>query len=305
MHYRYRRSKKDIIAIICLVIITALAITSPFLIKKNSLLKKQLENANSEITAMNEQDDKESQEDEKEDKEKENQEYSFAYQTMFPEMHTENEFKYVNKGDKTVYLTFDDGPSALTYEILDILDEYNAKATFFVIGKNISEREALLKRMVDSGHTVAIHTYSHEYNDIYESVDSFLEDFNKTYEKIYEATGVYPTLFRFPGGSINSYNKDMYQELIAEMLRRGFDYFDWNISSEDATGKKYTSEQLCSNVLKYIDRTSEPIVLMHDASSKKTTVGATRLILEDLTAKGYKFGALDNAVKPVSFSYKE
>ena len=116
---------------------------------------------------------------------------------------------------KTIFLTFDDGPSERTSEILEILREKNVKATFFVTGNASQKGQALMKQIVDEGHTIGIHTYTHEFRQIYASVSAFLDDFNKIYNLIYEATGVKPKIFRFPGGSKNSFNKNNYKELIA------------------------------------------------------------------------------------------
>lgn len=105
-----------------------------------------------------------------------------------------------------VYLTFDDGPSDLTPEVLDLLDKYDAKATFFVVYTDDEEYTSYLKEIVDRGHTIALHSYSHDYNKIYKSVDAFLEDFEKVYNWVYEETGVRPTLFRFPGAAPRARN---------------------------------------------------------------------------------------------------
>lgn len=131
--------------------------------------------------------------------------------------------------DNAVYLTFDDGPSARTDEILEILDKYGVKATFFVVGANEEGDLERMQKIVAAGHTLAIHSYSHDYKKIYASVEAYLEDFNQMFCQIYEATGVKPQIFRFPGGSVNSYNVGIHQQLIAEMTRRGFVYFDWNV----------------------------------------------------------------------------
>ena len=107
-----------------------------------------------------------------------------------------------------------------------------------MVGSNLkSERgQEILRRIAEEGHTIGIHTDSHQYRSIYASVEAYLEDFEKVFRKVYEITGVKPEIFRFPGGSVNGYNGAIYQELIAEMMRRGFSYYDWNVSSADATG---------------------------------------------------------------------
>lgn len=228
---------------------------------------------------------------------------SFAYQSKYPEMKVAEAPVQAATDPKAVYLTFDDGPSQNTATVLDALKATGAHATFFVVGKNIAGNEALLKRMTDEGHAVAIHTYAHDYKALYASVDAYLDDFNQTYEAIYAACGVYPTMFRFPGGSINAYNAANYQQIIAEMTRRGFVYYDWSVSSEDAAGKKLTSEQIITNVVNGVAGTSHAIVLMHDSGDKTTTAQAVTGMVQQLTASGYTCKALNNTVKPVTFGY--
>ena len=109
-----------------------------------------------------------------------------------------------NEGLKKVYLTFDDGPSIYTKDILDVLKRYNVKATFFVTGMNSAQYSDYYQKILDDGHSLGIHTYSHVYNDVYKSLDSFVEDFNKMRNLIYEQTGEEITLYRFPGGSGNN-----------------------------------------------------------------------------------------------------
>lgn len=225
------------------------------------------------------------------------------YQALYPEMKVEGTGQFAENNAKAVYLTFDDGPSANTEAVLDALAARNQKATFFVVGKNIAGREAVLKRAVEEGHTVGIHGYSHDYDATYASVEAFLEDFHQAYEAVYQACGVYPTVFRFPGGSVNAYSRATYQQIIAEMVRRGFVYYDWNVSSEDATGKAYTADELVSTVTQGVMQTPHAIVLMHDAADKTATADAVPLLLDQLTSMGYFCDKLDTDVQPVTFSY--
>ncbi len=231
-------------------------------------------------------------------------EASMDYQMDYPNLYVESQHFIEESGEKPViYLTFDDGPSANTAKVLDILKENNIKATFFVVNNDIESHQELYKRIVDEGHTIGIHTYSHQYSRIYASVDDYLEDFNKMFEKVYNLTGVKPTVFRFPGGSINTYNQHIYFELIAEMLRRGFTYYDWNVSSGDA-GETFTSEAIYQAVVNGTATKSKSIVLMHDSSTKHTTVNALQRII-DQYKETHEFKALDNTVKPAAFTYKD
>lgn len=229
---------------------------------------------------------------------------SIEYQTKYPDLYVEpGVFTEEASVKPVIYLTFDDGPSLNTVKVLDILKENNIKATFFVVNNNIAEHQELYKRIVDEGHTLGIHTYSHQYNKIYSSVDEYLDDFNKIFEKVYSLTGVKPTVFRFPGGSINSYNQQIYLELIAEMLRRGFTYYDWNVSSGDA-GITYTPVAIQQAVINGIADKDKSIVLMHDSSNKAATVAALQNII-DYYKETHEFKALNNTVKPTVFTYKD
>lgn len=223
------------------------------------------------------------------------------YQELYPDM-------YVNMADKTksepdtVYLTFDDGPSGRTAEILDILKKDNIKATFFIIGKEGARDKALLKRIVAEGHTIGIHTYTHVYGTIYQSVESYMEDFYKTYRLIYDTTGVKADVFRFPGGSINQYSALFYEEIIAEMMRRGFTYYDWNASSGDAHSNA-TQKSVYINTVQSSEGKDRIVLLMHDSISKSYTVAALPEIIEYYKVKGYKFERITNDVSPIAFNY--
>ena len=208
--------------------------------------------------------------------------------------------------EQKVYLTFDDGPSERTIEILDVLKQRDIKATFFVVGSNLNSEQGqeILRRMADEGHTIGIHTDSHQYRSIYTSVEDYLNDFKKVYDKVYEITGVKPEIFRFPGGSVNGYNGDIYQELIAEMMRRGFSYYDWNVSSADATGS-ISADTITKNCLSGIHAYRRSIVLMHDSAAKKTTAQALPGLLDTLIAEGYEFAPLTRETLPVTFAYPD
>lgn len=198
---------------------------------------------------------------------------------------------------KTMYLTFDDGPSQdNTTAVLDILKKHNIKATFFVVGENVRKHPEVARRIVEEGHTIGIHCNRHEYDVIYESVESYLADFQEAYDAVYEVTGVEVKLFRFPGGSINGYNEDVYEEIIEEMTNRGFIYFDWNGSLEDA-GRKKTPEQLVENAGKSTLGRKKVVMLAHDIMYNTT------LCLEDLidSLPEYKFEPLTEDVKPIQF----
>jgi len=182
-----------------------------------------------------------------------------------------------------VYLTFDDGPSSNTEAILDILEKYQIKATFFVVGKS-EEFTPLYQRIVKDGHTLGMHSYSHKYREIYESVDSFREDLKKLQDLIYTRTGVTSRIYRFPGGSSNTVSQVDMRELFAVLDEEEITYYDWNVSSLDASGRKLTVNEIVKNVTDDIQSYHTAIVLMHDANDKTSTVEALPIIIEKLQA---------------------
>ena len=198
---------------------------------------------------------------------------------------------------KTMYLTFDDGPSAEnTAAVLDVLKDRNIKATFFVVGENVKKNPEVARRIVAEGHTIGIHCYSHDYKQLYESTASYLEDFNEAYKTVLEVTGVRVKLFRFPGGSINAYNKAVCQDIIKEMTDRGFIYFDWNASLEDAL-KRSEPEELIANARETALGRKHVVMLAHDI------VRSTALCLGDLIDQfpEYQMEPLTPEVKPIQF----
>lgn len=191
------------------------------------------------------------------------------------------------KGIKVVYLTFDDGPTPNnTPRILEILKKNNIKATFFVIGQNPD----MYKQIVDQGHAIAIHTYSHEYKQVYASEDAFFQDLYKLRDLIIEKTGVNPKVTRFPGGSSTTrVSKPIKQAIINRLTKEGYVYQDWNCDSTDASGNKVPVEKLVKNG---VCNVREVNLLMHDAYAKTTTVEALQQIIDAYRAKGYIFETL-------------
>ncbi len=187
------------------------------------------------------------------------------------------------EGTRYVYLTFDDGPSIYTDEILDILAEYDVKATFFVCGKPDAKYTDSYKRIVDEGHTLGMHSYSHKYSDIYSSVDAFSEDFKKLKHFLYDTTDVLPKYYRFPGGSSNKVTKVDIHELMDVLEADGVTYYDWNVSAgDDRAGA--TKDTIYNNIVGNIPKFKHCIVLMHDAADKKSTVDALPEVIEAIKA---------------------
>ena len=200
---------------------------------------------------------------------------------------------------KKVYLTFDDGPSLYTNDILDILAKYNVKATFFVIGKTDDESKEIYKRIVNEGHTLGMHSFSHQYDKIYNSLEDFDKDFTKLRKLLYDTTGYMPTIYRFPGGSDNLVNKHGMDEFIRYLNEKSIVYYDWNVVNGDATGVEYTKKQLIQNVLSGVATKNTSIVLMHDSPTKKSTLDTLPKLLEDLLDKGAEVLPLSDEVAPI------
>ena len=183
---------------------------------------------------------------------------------------------------KKIYLTFDDGPSSNTDEILDILKAYDVKATFFVVGKTDEASRKAYRRIVEEGHTLGMHSYSHSYEDIYDSEEDFQNDMKKLQEYLYELTGVWPRFYRFPGGSSNTVSNIDMQKLADWLTDQGVTYFDWNVASGDAVSRELPAETLLANCLAGIRNQQSCVVLMHDAANKDTTVEALPEIISEI-----------------------
>ena len=201
-----------------------------------------------------------------------------------------------------VYLTFDDGPSSNTAAILDILDKYGVKATFFVIGKEDEESQALYKRIVEEGHTLGMHSYSHQYSTIYSSLDSFEDDFYHLQSYLDELTGVKSVYYRFPGSSSNQISNTDMGSFISFLDENGVTYYDWNVSSGDATTQAYTKEEIVDHVLNDVVKYKTSIVLLHDSNAKTTTVDALGPLIEGLQEIGAEILLIDQSTYPIQYT---
>lgn len=199
----------------------------------------------------------------------------------------------------TIYLTFDDGPSNNTSKILDILKREDIKATFFLVNFN-SSYNPVVKRIYDEGHSIGIHSYTHNYKLIYSSISAYFDDLNKMNDKIKTITGSDTKLLRFPGGSsntISSFNKGIMTTLVKEVTNAGYHYFDWNVDSSDAWSAR-NSNDVYNNVINNLKRGTN-IVLMHDLSSNEKTVNALEKIIKYAKEKGYTFANITMNTKEI------
>ena len=191
---------------------------------------------------------------------------------------------------KVVYLTFDDGPSKYTSELLDVLAKYNVKATFFIVNIGYTD---LISRELNEGHSVGIHSATHQYSTIYASEEAYFADLQKVQDAIVALSGKETTLVRFPGGSSNTvsrFNPGIMTRLTQALTDMGYQYFDWNVSSGDA-GETTSTDQVFENVTSGMRSHNVSIVLQHDI--KGFSVAAVERIIVWGLANGYTFLPLD------------
>ncbi len=198
------------------------------------------------------------------------------------------------ENSKIVYLTFDDGPSSNTNAILDILKEYNVKATFFVNGKTDEISKEGYKRIVEEGHTLAMHSYTHVYKEVYASKEAFLEDVYRLQNYLFDLTGTKPIYYRFPGGSSNTISEMDMQIFIQALHEEGMEYFDWNVANGDGGNKELTTDQILTNVWNDIPKYEHSMILMHDSVQKGFTVEALPEMIKQLQEAGYTILPIDD-----------
>jgi peptidoglycan/xylan/chitin deacetylase (PgdA/CDA1 family) len=203
--------------------------------------------------------------------------------------------------DKVVYLTFDDGPTATTQAVLDILSQEGVPATFFVVSAPQNEAYfPLLTRMAAEGHTIALHSDSHSYKDIYASAEAFWADLETLKEKIRPyVPSADIAWMRFPGGSTNTVShryggSALMQTLKAQAAEKGYHYVDWNVDAGDAVGGKHSAQTVYQNVIKGAQGKNSCIVLMHDTKATATSADALTQIIPWFRAQGYRFDTINH-----------
>ena len=208
--------------------------------------------------------------------------------------------------EKPVYLTFDDGPSIRTGQLLDVLRKYNAYATFFVIGEIIENHEDIIRRIASEGHTIGVHAYTHAYEKIYQSPEAFWQDNLLARKKIADITGIEPKIMRFPGGSSNTvsrqYCRNIMTTLTAQAKDYGYEYFDWNIHPDDITIDADKVEEIYGLLINDIHEDYKtPVILLHDINllKLKKYPQIIEKVLKACTEEGYVFKALDENIPPV------
>lgn len=198
-----------------------------------------------------------------------------------------------NTDRKVCYLTFDDGPSKNTNKVLDILQKYDVKATFFLIGSEIEEEDKqVLIRMKEEGHNIGLHSNVHDFDKIYVSVEECVEDYRDEQQMLSEKYEINTNLFRFPGGSACMYMNGQRAEYLQAMQANGFLCFDWHVSGEDSVGNP-TVYSIQKHVAEGILNYQSPIVLLHDSGIADETVKALPGMIENIKTQGYEFATLE------------
>lgn len=202
---------------------------------------------------------------------------------------------------KVAYLTFDDGPSVLTEQYLDILDRHQVKATFFLIGQQIEgEMKDIVRREIKEGHEIGIHTFTHESGEIYQSADAYYRDVCRVRDLLQEEFQYTPTLWRFPWGSANCYICNYKTEIVDRLREEKLEYVDWNVSGEDSVGYP-TCSSIIQNIRKDCFQMEEPVILMHDSGSNQATLDSLETVITMLEEAGYHFATVSERKKYCHF----
>ena len=201
---------------------------------------------------------------------------------------------------KKVYLTFDDGPSnSITLKILNILKESNVKATFFVVGSQIKNRENIIKKIYSDGNGIGLHSYSHIYKKVYRSSDSFIDEMNKTAREVHNVIGINPKAIRFPAGSKKHLNK----KLASRLHDLGYKIFDWNISADDGFNNNIAATKIYKNSIANKEKFTRAIITLHCSEENKETVKALPRIIKHYKDAGYVFMIINKDTHEYYFKY--
>lgn len=327
-----KSEKKELVVkisvVVLSVLVVALAITlSVFAVKNKNMAKesqaqdKKYESALSEHNALKAQEaeEKESYENALSEKDALNEKQKSEYEKIISDLKKQIAIKKQqatlssktpsvaspvappSSSHKTIYLTFDDGPSQRTPEVLKILRDNGVKATFFFV--NGKKHNHYMKDVVAEGHAIALHSYTHDYKTIYTTDEAFFNDLQQISDLVYNETGIRTKLMRFPGGGSNTISRKYNQKekimtrLTQKVGEMGYTYFDWNISSGDASYPSPSPAQIVENC-KRLPKSDSVIVLMHDAGDKKNTVAALPEVIAYYKSLGYSFATLNKDVPP-------
>lgn len=224
-----------------------------------------------------------------------------ALQSKYDEMQkkisqsvTGQSYKTTTGSSKVAYLTFDDGPSQYTAELLNTLKANGIHATFFVVGTNVVSYRDVVKRAYNEGNVIGIHCYNHSYSSVYASRSAFFNDFNRIKNLLTDILGKSPCVCRFPGGTGNTvsdrYEAHFMKNILPQVISMGITPFDWNVEAGDAEAVPASAQDVVNNVIKGAKQYSHPVILCHDI--KKNTVDAMPSVISQLKLSGYSFGIL-------------
>lgn len=207
-----------------------------------------------------------------------------------------------NPKQKIAYLTFDDGPSGMTPQLLRTLADCKVKATFFVVGLQAEAFPDALKQIAQQGHTIGVHSWTHKYPYIYKNTQNFLQDFNQLKDYIYHQTGIMPNICRFPGGTNNTvfrhYNSGpIMSDIVGLVHGMGFEYYDWNVSSGEASSVPPSKDLIVKRVVSQCKNKNTAVILFHDTENKGY-VAAVPEIVAQLRAMGFDFETLSPSNPP-------
>ena len=231
----------------------------------------------------------------KHEEEKRQEELEQARQAKLPKLTDvgkQNIEKIYYSDTKRAFLTFDDGPSSVTPRILDTLKQENVKATFFVLGSNVSKKPDLVKRMYDEGHFIANHGYSHVYSKIYSSPQAVLDEYNSCNEEVKKAIGeneYNSHLFRFPGGLSGGPYNDLKAQANELLLQNDIVHVDWNALNGDAETNNLSVDFEIQRLNETTENKNSIVILMHDSPLKSVTADALSQIIDSLRNQGYEF----------------
>jgi len=206
--------------------------------------------------------------------------------------------------NKTVYFTFDDGPSVVTIELLDLLKEYDVKATFFVIGATTERGHMLYKRIVDEGHTIGLHSYTHNLSQIYKSSSNYMNDLKKLDDLVFEITNVRSKICRFPGGSaVTNSSQKVKSEIAVKLKNEDYIYYDWNVSGNDDSKTPRGSSDIANRIKKSSAKVkgNDIVILLHDNTVRTTLVKAVEELILYFREKGCSFDKITEETKPIQF----
>ena len=304
-----KRIKNIIIFCIFIILILLIVLVKIILWNNNeseqvsSMIVQQVEEQKNDQIKLKLEEERKEQERLEQERLKKEEEERLAREAKLPkltEVGIQNLENIYNSEKKQAFLTFDDGPSNVTHQILDTLKEQNVKATFFVLGSNVVTFPETTKRLYDEGHFIANHGYTHIYSSIYSSKEAVLDEFNRCNDAVKNAIGepqYNSHLFRFPGGLPGGKYASLKQEAKVLLNENGILNIDWNALTGDAEKQNPEKEELMEKLKQTIEGKNSVVILMHDAQAKKVTADMLPEIITYLREQGYEFKTFYDVIK--------